>query len=152
MSRNRWITTLHSPVRILLGLAAVSASGLNTAAEADSDGIIAVHTIQSGEDLSKLAVQYYGNADDWEAIFEAAPQLDSPMHPNVAAGAIERADIATSNVRSVGAHARLELHVMAADTEQGEAFIRRLDDALGAMAERGSLDEIRERHLRLFQH
>lgn len=73
------------------------------------------------------------------------------MNPHVAAGAIERADIRTHAVRSIGPLTRLELHVMAADTDAGRAFVRRINRQLRAMADRGSLDEIQERHRRLFQ-
>lgn len=73
------------------------------------------------------------------------------MNPNVAAGAIERADIDADSVRSAGPHARLDLRVMAADTDAGRDFIERIDESLDAMAERGSLEAIEARHRRLFQ-
>lgn len=73
------------------------------------------------------------------------------MNPFVAAGAIDRAAVEDDAVRSAGPMTRVQLHVMAADTEDGRAFIRQLDRQLNAMAERGSLEEIEERHQRLFQ-
>ncbi len=46
--------------------------------------IYAKHTVKSGESLSKIAKQYYGNANQYNAIFDAnTDQLKNPdmIHP-----------------------------------------------------------------------
>lgn len=85
-----------------------------------------------------------------EALVAGAADLVS-MNPSVAAGAIARADVAPNAIRSAGPLTRVELHVMAADNRDGRRFINRLDRSLRAMTERGSLEEIEERHQRLFR-
>ncbi len=48
------------------------------------DSVYAVHEVKSGESLSKIAKQYYGNAGKYNAIFQAnTNQLKNPdvIHP-----------------------------------------------------------------------
>ena len=73
------------------------------------------------------------------------------MNPHVAQGAIESSDASTDEIRSAGPHTTVNLHVMAADSEEGRAFIKQLNQELVDMANRGTLRAIEERHRRMYK-
>jgi ABC-type amino acid transport substrate-binding protein len=72
------------------------------------------------------------------------------INPHVAQGAIRRSEATANQIRSAGPHTRVNLHVMAADTPSGRAFLDQLDKTLIDMRKRGTLQAISERHRRMY--
>lgn len=63
----------------------VQSGGSSTAPEAPStEPVETTYTVEPGDSLSKIAKRFYGNANEWQRIFEAnQDQIENPdlIHP-----------------------------------------------------------------------